>query len=43
MYNESPMLPQKPAASDLEYLRSIQGTLSSEWLSEKDSLAYDDL
>lgn len=34
---------QKSTPLDPEYLRSVQGTLSSEWLSKEDALAYDDL
>ena len=34
---------QKSTPLDPEYLRSVQNTLSSEWLSQEDSAAYDAL
>lgn len=34
---------RKSSPLDLEHLRALDGTLSSEWLSKEDSNAYDDL
>lgn len=34
---------RKSSSQDDEYMRSVEGTLATEWLSEADSQAYSDL